>query len=553
LRHTTTTDTSRVHAFALLAISAAFALHATWLACVADDAFITFRFARNLVRGNGLVWNEGGLPVEGYTNFLWMLLSSAWIALGQDPGLGGQVLGTFAGTFVIVYVYRFARRLFGQKAWGALIPVSLLAVSGPHAAWATSGLETSLFALCAVGSVYHFLSYEKKGARSDLALTCFFLFMAILTRPEGVLLLVGLCVVAPILFSDRIGALARDATLPLGLLLGLFTLYFAWRWNYFGYPLPNTFYAKTGGGMGQLLRGLRHALEFAGLYLLPVLPLVVAGAILRRRSADTARADARNIASRIRENAATWVCAGFCIAYTAYICVVGGDYMSMFRFFVPILPFLYLWVGSVAAPLFDLGRARKLRAAGAFLLCLSFLGTLVHSTPLEGKILPATRTIHGTYRGILFERWAVARFEQIGLFFSKHHRAGEALATGAIGAVSYYSDMRVHGFHGLVDPKIAHSKAPAHMGKGVAGHERSNWNYLLALRPDYLVLGMPTFALYPATEWPSLGEMTKEAAQRVRQDYEVVSEWAGAGSDGPQGFFRFLRRKDGVAEEPYPH
>jgi len=546
VRNTPTADGSRVPSFALVAIAAAYTLHASWLACVADDAFITFRFARNLVRGHGLAWNEGGVPVEGYTNFLWMLLSAAWIALGRDPGLGSQIVGTLAGIGVILYVYRFARRLFGQSALGALIPVSLLAASGPHAAWGTSGLETSLFALCAVGSVYHFLAYEKWRERRELAVTCLFLFAAILTRPEGILLLAGLGVAAPILLSDRVRALARDAAFPLGLLLALSTLYFGWRWSYFGYPLPNTFYAKTGGGPDQLLRGLRHVGEFAGWYLAPVLPMAFAGAALRWRGAHSPPAGTRNALSRIRENAATWVCAGLCAAYTVYICAVGGDYMSMFRFFVPVLPFLYLLVGYSAAPLFDLSRAGATRIAGIFLLCLSLLGTLVHSTPLEAKILPATRTLHGTYRGILFERWAVARFEKIGLFFSKHHRAGETLATGAIGAVSYYSDMPVHGFHGLVDPNIAHSKAPEHMGKGAAGHERGNWNYLLALRPDYLLLGVPLITAQPVTEWPSLAEMPKEAAARVRRDYEVVSEWVGEGRDGPEGFFRFLRRKDRV-------
>jgi len=37
-----------------------------------DDAMISMRYAKNLARGFGLVWNPGDIPVEGYTNPLWV-------------------------------------------------------------------------------------------------------------------------------------------------------------------------------------------------------------------------------------------------------------------------------------------------------------------------------------------------------------------------------------------------------------------------------------------------------------------------------------------------
>ncbi len=60
-----------------------------WLAVVAwflcDDAFISFRYVRNLLEGHGLVFNPGEY-VEGYTNFLWMLeLAAIWRLLGIPP------------------------------------------------------------------------------------------------------------------------------------------------------------------------------------------------------------------------------------------------------------------------------------------------------------------------------------------------------------------------------------------------------------------------------------------------------------------------------------
>ena len=54
----------------LAACSALFAAHAWWLACVAEDSYISFRFSRHLAAGHGFRWNLGEPPVEGFTNWL---------------------------------------------------------------------------------------------------------------------------------------------------------------------------------------------------------------------------------------------------------------------------------------------------------------------------------------------------------------------------------------------------------------------------------------------------------------------------------------------------
>ena len=63
---------------------AVFVFHVLILDMVAEDSFITFRFARHLASGHGLVWNIGAEPVEGYTNFLWVILSAFALKLGLD-------------------------------------------------------------------------------------------------------------------------------------------------------------------------------------------------------------------------------------------------------------------------------------------------------------------------------------------------------------------------------------------------------------------------------------------------------------------------------------
>ena len=88
---------ARVLFFLVLAVTAV--VWAGSLSWVGDDAFISFRYARNLAEGNGLVFNVGE-RVEGYTNFLWTLLMAAAIRLGLDPT---QVsVGLSIGCFLLV-------------------------------------------------------------------------------------------------------------------------------------------------------------------------------------------------------------------------------------------------------------------------------------------------------------------------------------------------------------------------------------------------------------------------------------------------------------------
>ena len=48
-----------------------------------DDAYISYRYAANLVEGRGLVYNPGEY-VEGFTNLLWTLLVAGGLALGFE-------------------------------------------------------------------------------------------------------------------------------------------------------------------------------------------------------------------------------------------------------------------------------------------------------------------------------------------------------------------------------------------------------------------------------------------------------------------------------------
>ena len=114
--------TRREWSAAAAALGGVFALHVWWLRGLAEDAFISFRFGRHLAAGQGLVWNLGEPPVEGYTNFLWVLVAAGLDGLGLDVPLAARVLGVVAAFATLALVAHAARVALGWGRGASLAP-----------------------------------------------------------------------------------------------------------------------------------------------------------------------------------------------------------------------------------------------------------------------------------------------------------------------------------------------------------------------------------------------------------------------------------------------
>ncbi len=518
------------------AVALIFVAHAAYLACVTEDAYITFRYAQHLVAGHGLVWNIGEAPVEGYTNFLWLLISAAVLAVGLDLPSTSQWIGGAASLATLVLVFRCAR-LLGWSARFAAVPCLALACSGPFATWATSGMETNVFTLWITAAVYLQARFLTDNRARDVWLAWGTLFLAALTRPEG-LLVAGVVAISSIgsLLGWRSAPAARPgparagpAALAIVVYGVLLSLYVYWRWSYFHYPLPNTFYAKTGGGLAQALRGTHYTALFVLHFVSPwaaVLALsLVSRAHTRRRPGDLLP-----------------LCGAIVVIYSLYICAVGGDYMAMYRFFVPVLPCLYLLIGAALHRTVNTldpssGAAGAVKAA----TLLGLAGSLFHSTPLESDWVDRPDLMHGNYRGVETERWFVARHRLIGEFFARYGRPGESLATGAIGAVAYFSGLSVYDVHGITDTHIAHEGySQKTLGSGLPGHEKTDYPYVFGKKPTFYMFSRK-LRDEPLAGLPRLVD---EVDAIVARDYRVGSIALVDERSGESGYFSFLERRD---------
>lgn len=216
-----------------------------------DDAWISFRVARNLWTSGVLSFNVEGPPVEGMTNLSWTLLSALWVRLPVDPILPARALGGALHLLTVGLVTTLAGRVAGPRA--ALVAGLLAATSGSLAYYALSGLETPLTtALFMIA-----LERLERGAPTQAGVALAALAM---TRPEGVL--VGSLLVGLVTLEGRRAGLR--AGLPF--FVGVAALELG-RLAYYGALVPNTFYAKApevGGGLDYAVRVCTLGLGLVG-------------------------------------------------------------------------------------------------------------------------------------------------------------------------------------------------------------------------------------------------------------------------------------------------
>ncbi|MFY9341644.1 MAG: hypothetical protein WAT39_04095, partial [Planctomycetota bacterium] len=312
-------------------------LAAGWQAWVlrwtCDDAFISFRYAQHFVDGHGLVFNLDPKepPVEGYTNFSWTM----WLALGRWLCGSDRALETWsivwgvschAGTVLLL-----AAVAWRASARRAVVPIAACGYAAIHhgASLAPAGLETALFVLLVTAMWRGCLAIR---CVRDVWLLGFLGVLTAMTRPDGAIPVAAAGVfVAHAAWQRRVLRLLVAYAVPF---LVVFVPYLLWRHAYYGYWVPNTFYAKSGGDP-QPGQGLAYLGGFFACYWALLIPAALLAVFLIRRDDLLAGV---NAAYGRRPFVAI---AAFVLPYLAFVAWVGGDFMFA-RFALPVLPVLLL-------------------------------------------------------------------------------------------------------------------------------------------------------------------------------------------------------------------
>jgi len=214
-----------------IALLAAISFQALRPAAPFDDAYITFRYARNLSEGMGFVYNPGQHVLGTTTPLFTALLAMAAFGLGSDAIPGAANLISLASDLAaVLLLYHLAQRAFGSGLVALLLAIAY-ALNPFRASVATGGMEASLF------TVLLLLSFERLVLSRSLIVGGITAALAILARPDAVLFLAPYFVYLGI--RDR--PFAVRAVLLTGLLLSPWLI---WSVIYFGSPLPNSIVAK---------------------------------------------------------------------------------------------------------------------------------------------------------------------------------------------------------------------------------------------------------------------------------------------------------------------
>ncbi|HJX62366.1 MAG TPA: hypothetical protein VJ860_00265 [Polyangia bacterium] len=335
--------------------------YAVWrvihLAWTCDDAFISYRYAKHLVEGQGLVFNPGE-RVEGISNPLFTLLLAGMMAAGLEPRFASMALGAVAYLVVAATLAWWSyRKRSTTGLWLPLAACLWLAQDDLHV-WGTGGLETTVFTALALGGMACLsVSQRLRGA----VLGGVLLALACLTRPDGILF-AAVGVAAPFLLrsnASRSGprqALSQTVAVATPVLI-LCTGLLAFKLLYYGRILPTAFYAKsatdayyTQGLMYVALYGAKHWAMSLSLVALPLAAWWTGWGRLLWLRRD-----------------ALLALAAFAL-FTTYVAHSGGDFMFARRL-VPALPFLFVFLDAAVSALTPkIGVALALSiTAGSFL------------------------------------------------------------------------------------------------------------------------------------------------------------------------------------------
>ncbi len=440
---------------------------------IQDDAFISLRYARNLVDGHGLVWNAPplGERVEGYTNFLWTLILSAPLKLGIDPFLFVSLLGAAMMPVTIVLTYRLALAMYGSKPVG-LAACLLLATNYTFSCYATGGLETHLQALlCTAALMESARMFASHGGPTRLRLVTLSLVcgLAVLTRLDSVLIVGPAAALAAY-------ALARDARRTRSLLwlvlpgAAVVGAWLAWKVAYYGELLPNTFYAKA-ASRSLPLRGVFYIASFLISYFLA--PFAAAAVFFGRRMA--------------RQNGIpkTALALGVPALWCLYLVKVGGDFME-FRFMVPVMPLMMVLVAWVIV-----GVVNRV-AWSAAMIAVLVGASAVHAAAFDRS--PLKRGLESI--ADLKRNLHAPAYDWVGIGEYLHDAfepsdAKPLIAVTPAGAIPYYSGLPSVDMLGLNDRWIARHGATL---SDRPGHQKIATVAYMVERGVTFVIGHPVVA-----------------------------------------------------------
>jgi hypothetical protein len=250
-----------------------------------DDAYIFFRYARNIRHGLGVAWNPDGVPTYGLPSLPWAFVLSLFTHLPFPGEISLQLASSLAGVIALVLL-TFTVVRNGKSSLLTLPPLAFIAVALPllinsHFSYhLTTGMDTMLSLAANVLLIIGILRYVDRPTLARAILVSLIAFVTVLARPENVICALASPLIAWLGLPGRRGRHLAALLIPCVVLIGVDLLVCN---RYFAVALPLAFFGKSLDAYAGFTGG-ESPLKYASTALLCVLPFVaVLGATFKNR------------------------------------------------------------------------------------------------------------------------------------------------------------------------------------------------------------------------------------------------------------------------------
>lgn len=419
---------------------------------ISDDSLISLRYAQRFIEGKGLSWTDG-LPVEGYSNLLWILVVSFLGNFGTDLILSARILGVICSVATIWLILNYFRKQKAKKEF-VFLAITLLVTTPCFAVWAIGGLEQPLYILLITLIILEVIQIINTNNLKKVYYLSLWLGLLSITRPDGFLF--SIITAFFLLFINRNhksnSIKIAFTTLLIPCLFLLSQLLF--RYIYYGELVPNTALVKVKISFHHIIRGIYyHVKAFFGTFIISSLGFYCLFVMAFKR-----------------KNLVGIFLLLSLLSWAGYISLVGGDIFPAHRHYEVILIFLVFSIILGMPYIKSIDFKNKKILWGSIIL-------------LTTNFVVQTQLPNNQYA--LSERWEF-RGMKLGEMLKQNFPKKTLIAVTAAGCIPYSSELPSLDLLGLNDYYIPRHP-PSNFGTGSLAHELGDANYTMRRNPDIVI------------------------------------------------------------------
>ena len=470
---------------------------------IIDDAGITYAYAKNLALGYGLVSQPGVPPVEGYSNFLWLLFMTPFFLLNIfHPYITVKAISFSCVLLTYIYLH-FSIKHITNKILPTLMILMCLSLNTSYLIWTCSGLENPLLGLLGTILLFHLIrTPAAKCINTKESIIAALIVVTIgLTRPDGIMYslafpiyLLYLLLFTRLMFKNILRSFISYTSTVI-LLMGTFIIF---RYSYFGEFYPNTYYVKGGPTISNLIKSLLlqdsylikvqelvSSLFGSNFWLITIITITLTATIL--------------IFQKIKRDNIVILLIFTYIALLIHI-LMPNDWMGEYRFATLFIIFYYgtLIILTTLIINFFFHKFRYKNEITALIFIALLGGICKEHYQRFSKFIDAPI--------VAFEGVKTYYSDRFDNYSDKLNLSSASILLPDIGATLFYSKLRVYDLVGLTDPVTART---------LKRDKKKFYNYVFdEIKPTFIhIHGNWTF------------QSNLDADPRFRRDYVPISEY----------------------------